>query len=76
MPVATLQNVTSPVRDGREGVVASNAQELREKVLFLLENPETAREMGAAARARVEQEFPVSAFCKAWESLALKLAGK
>jgi glycosyltransferase involved in cell wall biosynthesis len=76
MPVATLQNDTSPIRDGSEGVVGSSAEDLREKVLFLLDNPSAAIAMGESARATVEREFPVSAFREAWESFASKLVGK
>jgi glycosyltransferase involved in cell wall biosynthesis len=50
--------------------------ELREKVLFLLDNPELTLAMGKAARDRVEHEFPVSAFAEAWEAYARKLTGK
>jgi hypothetical protein len=76
MPVATLRSDTSPIRDGCEGFVCSTVTELREKVLFLLDNPELALAMGKAARDRVEQEFPVSAFAEAWEAFAHKLTGK
>jgi glycosyltransferase involved in cell wall biosynthesis len=76
MPVATLQNNTSPIRDGSEGVVGSSAEDLREKILSLLDNPKAAIAMGEAARATVEREFAVSAFSEAWESFALKLIGK
>jgi hypothetical protein len=73
MPVATLQHETSPIRDGLEGVVASNTEELRGKIMFLLDHSEEASRMGNAARARVEQEFAVSAFRSAWQSFALRL---
>ena len=76
MPVATLMHVTSPVRDGIEGVVASNAEELRGKIFSLLDNPVEARKMGAAAHARIEGEFPISEFRNAWQYFALRLIGK
>ncbi len=73
MPVAALMHATSPVRGGIEGVVASNAEELRGKILSLLDNPAEARKMGEAAHARIEGEFPISAFKNAWQTFALQL---
>jgi hypothetical protein len=73
MPVATLRHATSPVRDGMEGVVAEAPEELREKVLDLLDNPAKAARFGEGARLRVEKEFAISDFQRAWDSLAAKL---
>jgi hypothetical protein len=73
MPVATMQHITSPIRDGLEGVVASSAEELREMVVRLLDNPAEAAEMGRRARARVQQEFSVPAFRSLWESFAQRI---
>jgi len=73
MPVATLKHPTSPIRDGSEGVVADNAEELRDKVVRLLDNPEEAVRMGNSAIIRVEKEFPLSEFQDAWQSFAGKL---
>jgi glycosyltransferase involved in cell wall biosynthesis len=74
MPVATLEHRTSPVRDGIEGIVASKADELRSRVLDLLDNPEKATELGQGARRKVEQEFPVSDFKRSWESFVSRLS--
>jgi glycosyltransferase involved in cell wall biosynthesis len=73
MPVATLVNQTSPIRDGVEGITGIDAEDLRDKVMSLLDNPEAASVMGQSARARVAQMFPVSAFRESWESFACKL---
>lgn len=70
MPVAGIHHPTSPVEDGVDGVLASDAAELRSKVLRLLENPELAAGMGAAARKKVEERFPWEVFQRAWEALA------
>jgi hypothetical protein len=75
MPIATLNHISSPIRDGYEGVVADSAGELREKVIHLLNNPDEARQLGVGARTRVEKAFPVSEFQNAWESLARELIG-
>jgi glycosyltransferase involved in cell wall biosynthesis len=73
MPVASLQHITLPVRDGVEGAVAASPEELRRKVIELLNNPEEAFRLGEGARLRVAKEFAVSDFQRAWESLAAKL---
>jgi glycosyltransferase involved in cell wall biosynthesis len=73
MPVATLQHSTSPIQDGSEGVVASTPEELREKVVRLLDNPKEAARMGINARIKVEREFPLSGFQHAWQSFARTL---
>lgn len=73
MPIATVQNITSPIRDGFEGVVGSSIEELREKVMDLLDNPEAAFSLGQSARAAAHRKFPVSAFRDSWESFASSL---
>jgi glycosyltransferase involved in cell wall biosynthesis len=70
MPIATLSHISSPVRDGREGAVADNVNELREKVIHLLNTPQDAERLGFGARARVEKEFPFLKFQAAWEDVA------
>jgi hypothetical protein len=72
MPVATLQHATSPIRNGSEGVVAATAEELRRKVVYLLDNPEEAARLGNCARVRVGMKFPLSEFQNAWQFLARK----
>lgn len=74
MPVATIYNPTSPIEDGVEGVVGNTADELRDKVIALLERPEKAYQMGQAALRKLKQKFPLSCFQSAWQSLAAELA--
>ncbi len=73
MPIATIAHPTSPVRGGIEGAVGPTAAELRERVMTLLDDPEQARRMGEAARARVQTEFPISRFRDSWQNLASTL---
>lgn len=75
MPVAALSNPTLPVQDGSEGVVGKTPAELRERIIRLLENPEEARRLGAAARERVNRDFPISVFRRRWNSLVSELRG-
>jgi hypothetical protein len=73
MPVAALNHKTSPVRNGIEGVTASTAERLREKIIQLFEDPATARELGNGARRMVEQKYSISEFRNSWELFASKL---
>jgi hypothetical protein len=73
MPIATLHHRTSPIRDGVEGVAASTAEELRAKILRLLDNPDEAARLGDQARIRVEKEFSLPAFQHAWQAFADRL---
>jgi hypothetical protein len=73
MPIAAMRHATSPIRDGLEGVSASTAVELREKIIRLLDNPIEAASLGQGARIRVEKEFPLSEFQRAWQSFAARL---
>ena len=73
MPVAALRHPTSPVEDGVEGVVARNPVELREKVRWLLDQPEQAARMGNAARMTVARKFPLARFQAEWGSVASSL---
>ncbi len=73
MPIAAMENPTCPIENGHEGVVGRTASELREGVLRLLDSPEEAARMGAAARAKLEKEFSVASFRSAWQAFASAL---
>jgi hypothetical protein len=73
MPVATMANPTSPIRHGLDGVIGETAAELREHVIRLLDDAGESVRLGAAARSKVAQEFPIEAFKSAWAGLASAL---
>jgi glycosyltransferase involved in cell wall biosynthesis len=73
MPIATLQHPSSPIRDGVDGATASTVEDLRQKMMRLLDNPGEAANMGNSARSRVESEFPLSGFQQAWQGFADRL---
>jgi hypothetical protein len=73
MPIAALHHPTSPIRDKVEGITASTAEDLRKKIIRLLDNPDEAASMGKRARARVENQFPLSQFQHAWQDFADRL---
>jgi hypothetical protein len=73
MPIATLRHPSSPIRDGVEGAAASTVEDLRRKIMCLLDNPDEAASRGNRARSRVESEFPLSGFQQAWQDFADRL---
>ncbi len=74
MPIASVQSPTSPIEDGLDGVIAPTAQELRRRVLDLLDNPDEAQVMGKAARVKLQNTFPLAEFVSAWFGLASDLS--
>ncbi len=55
LPVITTANAGSTVRDGVDGYIVPirSPEGIREKLLFLYENREAARDMGMSARGRI-----------------------
>ncbi len=74
MPVATMSHPTSPIQDTVQGVVAATTEELRARVIQLLDDQSEALRMGRAAREKLERDFPLSAFQSAWQAVAESLA--
>jgi glycosyltransferase involved in cell wall biosynthesis len=66
MPVVSLDNPTSPVRDGVNGYISNDLDYLRDRIDLLFRDRELARALGAAARHTVEVEFPIDRFTAAW----------
>jgi glycosyltransferase involved in cell wall biosynthesis len=54
------------LRDGREARVADSDEDLATAILNLLDEPDRAGELAAAARARVENDF-------SWDASAAEL---
>ena len=68
MPVVSVANPTCPITDGVDGFTGENADELREKVVLLLDDEELAKRIGAEGRKTVERLFPMSAFLEKWDN--------
>lgn len=60
IPVITTENARGIVEDGKTGFVVPirDVEALKEKILYLYNSREEAREMGKAARLAVEQKRP------------------
>jgi phosphatidylinositol alpha-1,6-mannosyltransferase len=55
--VTNTGGLPEAVEDGVTGYVAHDGDELLEKIIYLLQNPETARNMGDIGRGRVMENF-------------------
>lgn len=64
--LATTELVTV-VENGKTGYIATNVDELIDKMQLLLDNPEHARELGANARAYATKRFGIERFARDWE---------
>jgi glycosyltransferase involved in cell wall biosynthesis len=69
MPVVTLAHPTSPVRDGYNGLVARNSDELIEKGQRLLSDWKLAKELGINARRTIVNEFSIEQFVRRWNDV-------
>lgn len=68
MPVVTLLGPTTPITDGVDGFVGSDAGELREKIVMLLNDGELAKKIGGQGRKTVERMFPMGVFLEKWDT--------
>jgi spore maturation protein CgeB/Tfp pilus assembly protein PilF/ubiquinone/menaquinone biosynthesis C-methylase UbiE len=68
MPVVSTVNGTSPIRDGENGYISADFDELHERICELLGDPERARRLGAEARRTVCEQFPIEEFVRNWQA--------
>ena len=74
MPIVSLTNATSPLTDGVDGFVASDAATLRERCRQLLGNLDLARALGARARETAARAFPMERFSALWREAIFEAA--
>lgn len=55
--------------DGYNGFITNDEEEMRNKLVLLLENPKLAEQMGMAARQSIEAEFSLDRFVQDWNRL-------
>lgn len=73
MPIVATPHSSLPVSHGVSGYVSGDVQALRRGIERLLDDPELAAAMGAAARREAVEKFAISRFIERWHS-ALRLA--
>jgi tetratricopeptide (TPR) repeat protein len=69
MPVISLANQSSPIKDGVNGFISNDITYLRKWTKVLLEDASLAKEMGNEARKTVETLFSQSAFLQKWDRI-------
>ncbi len=75
MPVVSLANPLSPIRDGQNGYMAGDVPGLRRRVEALLNDVSLAREIGAEGKKTVEELFPMEPFLEKWENAIQRAYG-
>lgn len=71
VPVIALRNVAdqSPIEHGKNGLIASNAQEFARLVVELWRDPERCKTLGAAARETIQQNFCADVQASRWQQV-------
>lgn len=64
------------VLDGITGLAAQTVEEVAAQVLYLLDNLDIARQLGAAGREHVRQRFILPVYLRNWLKLLLLLSGR
>jgi glycosyltransferase involved in cell wall biosynthesis len=64
------------ILNNKTGFLVNSIEEMAEKMLFLVEHPKIAEEMGKAARKRIEEKYSWESFFKSFDKLVRKVAKK
>ncbi|MFP4501914.1 MAG: glycosyltransferase [Candidatus Hydrogenedentota bacterium] len=75
-PVVSLANATSPITDGVDGFLSSDAGELNARCRQLLDDLDRARTIGEHGREMVARKFPIAAFTEQWREAIFTAAEK
>ena len=68
MPVVSTANAISPIRNGENGYISDNLDQLRERVQELLADRDKARRLGEGARQTVSDQFSICDFIEKWRA--------
>jgi hypothetical protein len=69
MAVVTVDNPSSPIIHGVNGLIGKDRHELLEHCRFLLNNPAEVDRLGLAAAATVDRDFSETRFLSAWRNV-------
>lgn len=59
--------------DGYNGFITNDEEQMREKLILLLNNPKLAEQLGNNARKTIEDEFSIERFANDWTTLFKKV---
>ncbi|MBL8159437.1 glycosyltransferase family 4 protein [Candidatus Saccharibacteria bacterium] len=71
--LATTEMATV-ITNGKNGYIATDPQELIEKMQLLLDNPEHAKHLSRSARQYAQERFGIERFARNWEALFATVA--
>lgn len=69
IPIVTVENPSSPIKHGVNGLVGKNVNELIKHISTLLKDEAKRRNLGLNAKTTIEQRFSHSHFVNSWRSL-------
>ncbi len=67
MPVVSYGNRTSPLINGKDGLISYDAEELRAGIRNLLQDKDLAKQIGERGQQTLAEKFPISAFVGNWK---------
>lgn len=75
-PVVSTDNclITDVIVDGYNGFKTNDENIMREKIAYLLDNPDEAARMGANARQTVLEKFNLKTFTEKWDDVLYRAA--
>lgn len=62
------------IQNGVNGFITNDEKEMRQYLQTLLDNPDLAAKLGAAARQTIEEKFSIGEFVKNWDAVLEKAA--
>ncbi|MFQ5330078.1 MAG: glycosyltransferase [Thermodesulfobacteriota bacterium] len=68
-PVVSIANPTSPLIDGKNGIVSKDEGHLREQIEMLFEDRQQALDIGKRGREAVLDIFPIKRFTERWREV-------
>jgi 2-polyprenyl-3-methyl-5-hydroxy-6-metoxy-1,4-benzoquinol methylase len=76
MPIVSISNSSSPIKDGNNGFISNNEDYLRSRIEELLSDRAEAVSIGKRGRERVLDLFPIQNFLKNWNNILTDSQGK
>ncbi len=67
MAIVTVENPSSPIVHGVNGLIGKDVHELKSHLSYLLKNPEDADRLGQNARKTIAEKFSKKQFLDSWQ---------
>lgn len=76
MAIVTVENPTSPIVHGINGLIGRSEEELIRHIDYLRHNPDEAQRLGAAAIETIKKDFSEERFITAWQAIITQVGGQ